>query len=152
MMKEFLEVWGDIARNISLIVSGIGMLVSVIIYLNKLKDSVDKIPGLLNQTEEITDKVKDLTSKLDENNEELNMICKKLDKHCSDGNDKNLLIMDMARQVLLNEIETSIHQGWVSMNRKAVVGELYDAYRKNGGNGPIHQLWDIYMDLPIDKQ
>ena len=67
MMKEFLEVWGDIARNISLIVSGIGMLASVIIYLNKLKDSVDKIPGLLNQTEEITDKVKDLTSKLDEN-------------------------------------------------------------------------------------
>ena len=151
-MREFLETWGGIARNISLIVSGIGMLVSVIVYLNKLKSSVEKIPGLLEQTEEITEKVKKLTTQIDRNGKELNSICKKLDKHYSDGTDKNLLIMDMARQVLLNEIETSLHQGWVSMNRKAVIGELYDAYRKNGGNGPIHQLWGIYMDLPIEEQ
>lgn len=151
-MKEFLETWGGIARNISLIVSGIGMLISVIVYLNKLKNSVEKIPGLLEQTEEITEKVKNLTRQIDRNGKELNTICQKLDKHCSDGNDKNLLIMDMARQVLLNEIETSIRQGWASMNRKAVIGELYDAYQKNGGNGPIHQLWDIYMDLPIEEQ
>ena len=151
-MREFLETWGGIARNISLIVSGIGMLFSVIVYLNKLKSGVEKIPGLLEQTEEITEKVKRLTTQIDRNGKELNTICQKLDKHCAAGNDKNLLIMDMARQVLLNEIETSLHQGWVSMNRKAVIGELYDAYRKNGGNGPIHQLWDIYMDLPIEEQ
>ena len=62
-MREFLETWGGIARNISLIVSGIGMLFSVIVYLNKLKSGVEKIPGLLEQTEEITEKVKTILEK-----------------------------------------------------------------------------------------
>lgn len=116
-----------------------------------MKNGVEKIPDLIKSIEDISGKVDDMVKETQRTKEGLKEIKEKLSAHCKEGEKKNILILDVARQILLNEIETSIHYGFVSTNRRTVVGQLYEAYRKNGGNGPIHQMWDIYMELPIEQ-
>jgi hypothetical protein len=59
------------------------------------------------------------------------------------------MALDMARQVLLNELEKSIKEKEVTVSRKAVIGELYDSYEACGGNGAVHDLWKEYIHLPL---
>lgn len=150
-MLGFLGTWADAIRNVTLILTGLGMLITLIVRINKMKDGVEKIPDLIQSINDISGKVDDMTKETQRNKENLKEIKEKLSAHCKEEEKKNVLILDVARQILLNEIETSIHYGFVSTNRRTVVGQLYEAYRKNGGNGPIHQMWDIYMELPIEQ-
>ena len=151
-MLDFLKTWADAIRNVTLILTGLGMLVTLIIRMNKMKDIVEKIPDLITKVDSISSKIKKVADETENNKKALDKISKDLSKHCEDGAKKNVLILDVARQILLNEIETSIHYKFVSANRRTVVGQLYEAYRENGGNGPIHQMWDVYMELPIEPE
>lgn len=151
-MLDFLKTWADAIKNVTLILTGLGMLVTLIIRMNKMKDIVEKIPDLISKVDSISTKIKKITDEMEKNKTALDNISKDLSQHCADGSKKNVLILDVARQILLNEIETSIHYKFVSANRRTVVGQLYEAYRENGGNGPIHQMWDVYMELPIEPE
>ena len=50
-------------------------------------------------------------------------------------------------QTLLNEMESAIKEQEVTVSRKAVIGELYNSYVDNGGNGAVHDLWAEFVHL-----
>ena len=58
------------------------------------------------------------------------------------------LTIAMARSQLLENYERCMDKGFYSVDEREVYHELYDAYRKDGGNGIMEDLSKKIVELP----
>lgn len=60
------------------------------------------------------------------------------------------LTIAMARSQLLENYEKCMEKGFYSVDEREVYHELYDAYRKDGGNGIMSDLCKKIVELPTE--
>ena len=60
------------------------------------------------------------------------------------------LTIAMARSQLLENYEKCMDKGFYTVDEREVYHELYDAYRKDGGNGIMEDLSKKIVELPTE--
>ena len=146
-MVSFIEEWGGLLKNIGYIITFIGVIWGILKKLNKISDSLTKIPTMQKDLSEIQMEMTKIAEEKNVDEQLIKEIKIKLDEHCAKDQSKQKMSLDMARQILLNEMEKAIKEGEVTVSRKAVIGELYDSYINNNGNGVVHDLWAEFVHL-----
>lgn len=64
---------------------------------------------------------------------------------------RDQLILGMARTMLLENYERCIDKGFYSVAEREVYHKLYQAYRRDHGNGVIEQLAEKIVELPTES-
>lgn len=149
-ISTFINNWGVLLRNLILIAGVFGGLFKLLKTLDRINTNIEEIPDLKSNIESLQKEVKNIFNSQQSMQNETKSIKEDLQKHCKNGMRKDKLTLDMSRQMLLNEIDTAIHMGWASINKKTVLSELYESYRNEGGNGTIQALWATYLALPTE--
>jgi hypothetical protein len=54
--------------------------------------------------------------------------------------------------MLLTEIEKCIDMKEVSITRRVVLSQLYEAYEINNGNGNVSSLYKTFLQLPTKNE
>ena len=148
-MKEFLSEWGSIIKSITTILTFIGVVWGILKKLNNIGDNIAVIPNMKKSLEDTVKEFKVFKTDHEAYEKMIIELKKTLEEHCAKDGQKQKMALDMARQVLLNEMEKAIKEKEVTVSRKAVIGELYDSYEAKGGNGAVHDLWREYIHLPL---
>lgn len=60
------------------------------------------------------------------------------------------IILAMSRTMLLNNWEKCMEKGYYSIEEREVYHKLYEAYRKDNGNGVIEEIAPRIRALPIE--
>lgn len=60
------------------------------------------------------------------------------------------LTLGMARTMLLNNYEYCVNKGYYSVAEREVFHKLYEAYRRDNGNGVIEDIADKIVQLPTE--
>lgn len=149
MIIEFLTEWGDVIKTILGFLTLGGIVIGFLKKLNTMGENLKKIPEIQDGLKDTQEEFKSFKTDHKEYEEIIKDLKKSLKEHCSKDGQKQKMILDMARQTLLNEMEKSIKEKEVTVSRKAVIGELYDSYEANGGNGAVHDLWAEFVRLPL---
>lgn len=66
----------------------------------------------------------------------------------NEANDQ--LTLGMARTMLLNNYQNCISKGFYSVDQRQVYHALYEAYRRDNGNGIIQQISHKIVELPTE--
>ena len=66
----------------------------------------------------------------------------------NEANDQ--LTLGMARTMLLNNYQNCISKGFYSVDQRQVYHSLYEAYRRDNGNGIIQQISHKIVELPTE--
>ena len=140
-MYEFFEEWGGIIKTVLTFITFLGILWAFLKKINTMSENVAIIPELKESVENTATEFKTFKEDHETYEKMIENVKDNLEKHCANDNKKQKMALDMARQVLLNELEKSIKEKEVTVSRKAVIGELYDSYEACGGNGAVHDLW-----------
>lgn len=56
------------------------------------------------------------------------------------------------RKDLFNELQNAIYRGYTTIQERTELRSLYDSYVGLGGNGPIKDLFNEYLELPIKEE
>lgn len=148
-MKEFINEWGALIKNITTILLFLGMIVAFFKKLNGMDVNLKKIPNIEEELKKATEDITYIKDKQTNSDDVILEVKNHLEQHCSTDKKKQKMALDMARQCLLNEMEKAIKENEITVSRKAVIGELYDSYVDNGGNGAVHNLWTEFIHLPL---
>ena len=148
-MKEFINEWGSLIKNITTILLFLGMIIAFFKKLNGMDINLKKIPNIEEELKKATEDITLIKEKQTNSDDVILEVKTHLEQHCSTDKKKQKMALDMARQCLLNEMEKAIKDNEVTVSRKAVIGELYDSYVDNGGNGAVHNLWTEFIHLPL---
>ena len=90
----------------------------------------------------ITNKLSDLNKDITELKKDVSDV-KEIGKENRDG------IRQTQRYRLFKEITRDIKAGYTTLSRLNEISKLYHSYEKLGGNGEIHDLYVIYIKLPV---
>ena len=93
-------------------------------------------------TEIITNKLFDLNKDITELKKDV-LDVKEIGKENRDG------IRQTQRYRLFKEMTRDIKAGYTTLSRLNEISKLYHSYEKLGGNGEIHDLYVIYIKLPV---
>ena len=66
----------------------------------------------------------------------------------NEANDQ--LTLGMARTMLLNNYQNCISKGFYTVDQRQVYHALYEAYRRDNGNGIIQQISHKIVELPTE--
>ena len=92
--------------------------------------------------EMITNKLSDLNKDITELKKDVSDV-KEIGKENRDG------IRQTQRYRLFKEMTRDIKAGYTTLSRLNEISKLYHSYEKLGGNGEIHDLYVIYIKLPV---
>lgn len=148
-MVEFIKEWGDVIKGILSVITLIGVILAFLKKLNTMGKNLAVIPEMQESLEKTTEEFKSFKTNQEEYEKTLRELKDNLKEHCAKDTKKQKMALDMARQTLLNEMEKAIKDNEVTVSRKAVIGELYDSYKANGGNGAVKDLWTEFVHLPL---
>lgn len=90
----------------------------------------------------ITNKLFDLNKDITELKKDV-LDVKEIGKENRDG------IRQTQRYRLFKEMTRDIKAGYTTLSRLNEISKLYHSYEKLGGNGEIHDLYVIYIKLPV---
>lgn len=90
----------------------------------------------------ITNKLSDLNKDITELKKDVSDV-KEIGKENRDG------IRQTQRYRLFKEMTRDIKAGYTTLSRLNEISKLYHSYEKLGGNGEIHDLYVIYIKLPV---
>lgn len=90
----------------------------------------------------ITNKLSDLNKDITELKKDVSDV-KEIGKENRDG------IRQTQRYRLFKEMTRDIKLGYTTLSRLNEISKLYHSYEKLGGNGEIHDLYEIYIKLPV---
>lgn len=90
----------------------------------------------------ITNKLSDLNKDISELKKDVSDV-KEIGKENRDG------IRQTQRYRLFKEMTRDIKAGYTTLSRLNEISKLYHSYEKLGGNGEIHDLYVIYIKLPV---
>lgn len=146
-MVTFLIQWADVIKTVLSLLTIGGIVVGFLKKLNNISKNLSDIPSMKKDLSQTVLNLKELKEDQTTNEQLIKALKANLDSHCSKDKLKQKLVLDMARQTLLNEMESAIKEQEVTVSRKAVIGELYNSYVDNGGNGAVHDLWAEFVHL-----
>ena len=146
-MVTFLIQWADVIKTVLSLLTIGGIVVGFLKKLNNISKNLSDIPSMKKDLSQTVLNLKELKEDQTTNEQLIKALKANLDSHCSKDKLKQKLVLDMARQTLLNEMEAAIKEQEVTVSRKAVIGELYNSYVDNGGNGAVHDLWAEFVHL-----
>lgn len=63
---------------------------------------------------------------------------------------EHVIVLAIARTMLLDNYEKCIAKGRYTLEEREVYGKLYNAYRKDGGNGVIETVAERIRKLPLE--
>ena len=92
--------------------------------------------------EMITNKLSDINKDITELKKDVSDV-KEIGKENRDG------IRQTQRYRLFKEMTRDIKAGYTTLSRLNEISKLYHSYEKLGGNGEIHDLYVIYIKLPV---
>ena len=92
--------------------------------------------------EMITSKLSDINKDITELKQDVSDV-KAIGKENRDG------IRQTQRYRLFKEMTRDIKLGYTTLSRLNEISKLYHSYEKLGGNGEIHDLYEIYIKLPV---
>ena len=148
-MLEFIAEWGTTIKAVLSFITLGGIIIGFLKKMNTIGNNLSVIPELKEKLDETADEVKLFKAEHANYEKIIKDLSNSLKEHCSKDKQKQKMILDMARQTLLNEMERAIKEEEVTVSRKAVIGELYDSYKDNGGNGTVKDLWSEFIHLPL---
>ena len=148
-MVEFMNEWGTVLKTILSIIALIGIIWGFLKKLNKMGENLEIIPSLREDLNATMNEFRTFKSDHEAYEKMIVELKDNLKEHCAKDKQKQKMSLDMARQILLNEMEKAIKEREVTVSRKAVIGELYDSYEAWGGNGAVHDLWAEFVHLPL---
>lgn len=90
----------------------------------------------------ITNKLSDLNKDITELKKDVSDV-KEIGKENRDG------IRQTQRYRLFKEMTRDIKAGYTTLSRLNEISKLYHSYERLGGNGEIHDLYVIYIKLPV---
>ncbi len=90
----------------------------------------------------IANKLSDLNKDITELKKDVSDV-KEIGKENRDG------IRQTQRYRLFKEMTRDIKAGYTTLSRLNEISKLYHSYEKLGGNGEIHDLYVIYIKLPV---
>lgn len=101
----------------------------------------------------ITNKISDLNKDITELKKDVSADISELKKDVSDvkeiGKENRNGIRQTQRYRLFKEMTRDIKAGYTTLSRLNEISKLYHSYEKLGGNGEIHDLYVIYIKLPV---
>lgn len=146
-MVTFLIQWADVIKTVLSLLTIGGIVIGFLKKLNNISKNLSDIPSMKENLSQTVLDLKELKEDQITSEQLIKALKENLDSHCAKDKMKQKLVLDMARQTLLNEMETAIKEQEVTVSRKAVIGELYNSYVDNGGNGAVHDLWAEFVHL-----
>lgn len=90
-----------------------------------------------------------IASKLSEINKEITELKKDVSDVKEIGGENRAGIRQTQRYRLFKEMTRDIKLGYTTLNRLNEISKLYHSYEMLGGNGEIHDLYEIYIKLPV---
>ena len=90
-----------------------------------------------------------ITSKLDDLNKDIVELKKDVSDVKVIGGENRAGIRQTQRYRLFKEMTRDIKLGYTTLSRLNEISKLYHSYEKLGGNGEIHDLYVIYIKLPV---
>ena len=90
-----------------------------------------------------------ITSKLDDLNKDIVELKKDVSDVKVIGGENRAGIRQTQRYRLFKEMTRDIKLGYTTLSRLNEISKLYHSYEKLGGNGEIHDLYEIYIKLPV---
>ena len=103
-------------------------------------------------TEQLTIIQKEKIPQYDCNLKIIEGLVKKTEENCRKDINRDSLLLSQARQMLLTEIEKCIDMKEVSITRRVVLSQLYEAYEINNGNGNVSSLYKTFLQLPTKNE
>lgn len=146
-MVTFLIQWADVIKTVLSLLTIGGIVMGFLKKLNNISKNLSDIPSMKENLSQTVLDLKELKEDQITSEQLIKALKENLDSHCAKDKMKQKLVLDMARQTLLNEMEFAIKEQEVTVSRKAVIGELYNSYVDNGGNGAVHDLWAEFVHL-----
>lgn len=90
-----------------------------------------------------------IASKLSDINKEITELKKDVSDVKEIGGENRAGIRQTQRYRLFKEMTRDIKLGYTTLNRLNEISKLYHSYEMLGGNGEIHDLYEIYRKLPV---
>ena len=90
-----------------------------------------------------------IASKLDDLNKDIVELKKDVSDVKVIGGENRAGIRQTQRYRLFKEMTRDIKLGYTTLSRLNEISKLYHSYEKLGGNGEIHDLYEIYIKLPV---
>ena len=90
-----------------------------------------------------------ITSKLSDINKDITELKKDVSDVKEIGKENRDGIRQTQRYRLFKEMTRDIKAGYTTLSRLNEISKLYHSYEKLGGNGEIHDLYVIYINLPV---
>lgn len=90
-----------------------------------------------------------ITSKLSDINKDITELKKDVSDVKEIGKENRDGIRQTQRYRLFKEMTRDIKAGYTTLSRLNEISKLYHSYEKLGGNGEIHDLYVIYIKLPV---
>ncbi len=56
------------------------------------------------------------------------------------------------RYTLYKDLETAIERGWTTLEERRELAKLFESYTALGGNGEIETMYDMYCELPLERE
>ena len=120
----------------AVVIAVIGGIVSVITTRISVQ-SKKHTNEILNRLDEMTEKIHSLQIEVSETREI--------------GLDNRDGIQKTQRFRLYDSMSQEIYRGFTTTENVREFGKLYESYTNLGGNGEIHDLHDVYLQLPIQS-
>lgn len=90
-----------------------------------------------------------IASKLSDINKEITELKKDVSDVKEIGGENRAGIRQTQRYRLFKEMTRDIKLGYTTLSRLNEISKLYHSYEMLGGNGEIHDLYEIYIKLPV---
>ena len=90
-----------------------------------------------------------IASKLSDINKEITELKKDVTDVKEIGEENRAGIRQTQRYRLFKEMTRDIKLGYTTLSRLNEISKLYHSYEMLGGNGEIHDLYEIYIKLPV---
>ena len=135
---------GVVAGALASISAILAAVIKVIRFLKKIDDRIaalDKIETYIQQNDKICETMGNLQKEF----HELNMEFK---DHCESQTKQTRLIVEVSRDLLLNEMEKAIAKKYAPTSQKRRVSDLFAEYSNNGGNHGLGEIYHIFEKLP----
>lgn len=113
-------------------------------------ENIEKIPELITSIQGLSESLTELMDKYEVIKDKIENLSDSFKKEQEHRAKERELLLSVARQILLDEMEKAIEAQEETPERKVVLGELYKHYLSNGGNGTVKNMWEKdYMSLPL---
>jgi cytochrome c biogenesis factor len=135
-------IWGSAIGALLTILRACAQVKAYVVEVESNKSLLKELPGLLKQIKEINTKLQDIKTQNQNQDNSIQQISNTLKTQETSIKNEKELVLSVARQMLLEEMEKAIYAGEVTIERKLVLGDLYHQYEANGGNGTIKEMWE----------